>query len=92
MGTPVGLAPGLSRKLKKVLEFRTDSPDLVASLNTLSAFYNENTPQSRRHLRSTIEDRSLHLNHEFLQASHTAQQVNYTIKLRILLYIYFSVI
>lgn len=74
MGTPVGLAPGLSRKLKKVLECRTDSPDLVASLNTLSAFYNENTPQSRRHLRSTIEDRSLHLNHEFLQASHTAQQ------------------
>ncbi|KAB5574564.1 hypothetical protein DKX38_001758 [Salix brachista] len=74
MGTPVGLAPGLSRKLKKVLECRTDSPDLVASLNTLSIFYNENTPQSRRNLRSTIEDRSLHLNHEFLQASHTAQQ------------------
>ncbi|KAJ6700458.1 COMPONENT OF OLIGOMERIC GOLGI COMPLEX 6 [Salix koriyanagi] len=74
MGTPVGLAPGLSRKLKKVLECRTDSPDLVASLNTLSIFYNENTPQSRRNLRSTIEDRSLHLNHEFLQASQTAQQ------------------
>ncbi|KAJ6925322.1 oligomeric Golgi complex subunit 6 [Populus alba x Populus x berolinensis] len=29
MGTPVGLAPGLSRKLKKVLECRTDSPDLA---------------------------------------------------------------
>ncbi|CAK7340516.1 unnamed protein product [Dovyalis caffra] len=74
MATPMGLAPGLSRKLKKVLECRTDSPDLVASLNTLSTFYNENTPQSRRNLRSTIEDRSLHLNQEFVRASHTAQQ------------------
>lgn len=70
----VTLAPGLSRKLKKVLESRTDSPDLLASLNTLSTFYNENTQQSRRNLRSTIEKRSLSINHEFLQASESAQQ------------------
>ncbi|XP_077253885.1 oligomeric golgi complex subunit [Tasmannia lanceolata] len=68
------LAPGLSRKLKKVLESRTDSPDLLASLNTLSTFYTENTPQARRNLRSTIEKRALSINHEFLLASETAQQ------------------
>ncbi|XVE57295.1 hypothetical protein DITRI_Ditri04bG0080100 [Diplodiscus trichospermus] len=72
MGT-VGLAPGLSRKLKKVLESRTDSPEVVASLNTLSTFYTENTPQARRNLRSTIEKRSLQINLDFLRASQAAQ-------------------
>jgi hypothetical protein len=76
MGTTVaGLAPGLSRKLKKVLESRIDTPDLLSSLNTLSSFYDENTPQARRNLRSTIEKRSLSINHEFLDASHAAQLV-----------------
>ncbi|KAI3965180.1 hypothetical protein MKX01_027671 [Papaver californicum] len=70
----VTLAPGLSRKLKKVLESRTDSPDLLDSLNTLSSFYTENTQQSRRNLRSNIEKRSLSINHEFLSASNSAQQ------------------
>ncbi|XP_044467263.1 conserved oligomeric Golgi complex subunit 6 [Mangifera indica] len=73
MGT-VGLAPGLSRKLKKVLESRTETPDLLASLKTLSTFYTDNTPQTRRNLRSTIEKRSLSINLDFLQASHAAQQ------------------
>ncbi|XP_031272014.1 conserved oligomeric Golgi complex subunit 6 [Pistacia vera] len=73
MGT-VGLAPGLSRKLKKVLESRTETPDLLSSLKTLSTFYTDNTPQTRRNLRSTIEKRSLSINLDFLQASHGAQQ------------------
>ncbi|MCD7451000.1 Golgi transport complex subunit 6 [Datura stramonium] len=70
----MALAPGLSRKLKKVLETRTDTPDLLASLNTLSAFYTENTPHSRRNLRSTIEKRSLSINEEFLLSSTAAQK------------------
>nr|ATB19476.1 putative COG7 [Callitropsis funebris] len=70
----VQLAPGLSRKLKKVLESRTDSPDLLASLNTLSAFYTNNTQQARRNLRSTIEKRALAINDEFLAASESAQK------------------
>lgn len=74
MGTTTALAPGLSRKLKKVLETRTDSPDLLASLNTVSTFYTENTPMARRNLRSTIEKRALSVNQEFLLASDTAQQ------------------
>lgn len=73
MGT-MGLAPGLSRKLKKVLETRTDTADLLASLSTLSEFYGENGPHARRNLRSTIEKRSLSINHEFLLASDSAQQ------------------
>lgn len=73
MGTTT-LAPGLSRKLKKVLECRTDTPDVLASLNTLSSFYSENTPQSRRNLRSTIEKRGLSINLEFLEASQAAQE------------------
>ncbi|CAL5359339.1 unnamed protein product [Camellia sinensis] len=74
MGTTSALAPGLSRKLKKVLETRTDTPDLLASLNTLSSFYTDNNPQVRRNLRSTIEKRSLSINLEFLLASDAAQQ------------------
>ncbi|KAL6207641.1 hypothetical protein ACLB2K_018598 [Fragaria x ananassa] len=68
------LAPGLSRKLKKVLECRTDSPDVLSSLNTLSSFYAENTPQSRRNLRSSIEKRGISINVDFLEASRAAQQ------------------
>ncbi|XP_047330774.1 conserved oligomeric Golgi complex subunit 6-like [Impatiens glandulifera] len=74
MGTTTALAPGLSRKLKKVLDTRTDSPDLLLSLSTLSDFYTGNTSHARRNLRSTIEKRSLSINQEFLQASDTAQQ------------------
>lgn len=76
MGTTMaGLAPGLSRKLKKVLESRTDTPEVLGSLNTLSTFYTDNNPQNRRNLRSTIEKRSLSINVDFLRASDTAQQV-----------------
>ncbi|KAJ0970970.1 hypothetical protein J5N97_018929 [Dioscorea zingiberensis] len=68
------LAPGLSRKLKKVLETRTDSPDLLDSLSALSTFYGDNTPQARRNLKSSIEERALAINHTFLLASLPAQQ------------------
>ncbi|KAH7687077.1 Conserved oligomeric Golgi complex subunit 6 protein [Dioscorea alata] len=72
--TMATLAPGLSRKLKKVLETRTDSPDLLDSLAALSTFYGDNTPQSRRNLKSSIEERALAINHTFLLASLPAQQ------------------
>ncbi|XP_010499721.1 PREDICTED: conserved oligomeric Golgi complex subunit 6 isoform X3 [Camelina sativa] len=73
MASTVGLAPGLSRKLKKVLECRTDSPDLMASLNALSSFYDENSAHARRNLRSTIEKRALLINSEFLSAADSTQ-------------------
>ncbi|KAL9241180.1 hypothetical protein vseg_015321 [Gypsophila vaccaria] len=74
MGATTTLAPGLSRKLKKVLETRVDSPEILTSLATLSTFYSDNSPHSRRNLRSTVEKRSLLINHEFLAASHAAEQ------------------
>lgn len=77
----MALAPGLSRKLKKVLETRTDTADLLASLNTLSEFYTENTPHFRRNLRSTIEKRSLSINEEFLLSSAAAQKVPFAVEI-----------
>lgn len=79
----VALAPGLSRKLKKVLEARTDSPDLLASLNTLSSFYTNNNQQARRNLRSTIEKRALAINEEFLSASESAQKALDAVELEV---------
>lgn len=70
------LAPGLARKLKKVLETRTDSPEMLASLETLSSFYTDNSLQARRNLRSTIEKRGLAINEQFLRASEAAQKVS----------------
>ena len=56
------LAPGLARKLKKVLETRTDSPDLLVSLTTLSSFYTDSGGggQGRKNLRLVpIETQSI---------------------------------
>lgn len=82
----MALAPGLSRKLKKVLESRTETPDLLASLKTLSTFYEDNTPHARRNLRSTIEKRALSINLDFLQASSAAQQVSLSLSLSYILF------
>ncbi|KAJ4744634.1 Conserved oligomeric Golgi complex subunit 6 [Rhynchospora pubera] len=74
MASASTLAPGVARKLKKVLETRTsDNPDVLASLATLSTFYTENTPQARRNLKSSIEQRGLSINDHFLDASLPAQ-------------------
>ncbi|KAJ7531004.1 hypothetical protein O6H91_14G028200 [Diphasiastrum complanatum] len=83
MAVASSLAPGLSRKLKKVLETRTDSPDLLASLSTLSDFYQDNTLQARRNLRATIEKRGLSINDEFLSASETAQKALDAVELEV---------
>jgi hypothetical protein len=46
-----GAGSGGVRKLKKVLETRTDSPDLLSSLGAHST-YAQNNPQARRNLNS----------------------------------------
>jgi len=48
----MALAPGLARKVKKVLETRVDDPEIVPCLKTLSDFYPENTPAARRGARA----------------------------------------
>eukprot|EP00240_Pyramimonas_obovata_P002280 CAMPEP_0118954442 /NCGR_PEP_ID=MMETSP1169-20130426/58229_1 /TAXON_ID=36882 /ORGANISM="Pyramimonas obovata, Strain CCMP722" /LENGTH=457 /DNA_ID=CAMNT_0006902069 /DNA_START=45 /DNA_END=1415 /DNA_ORIENTATION=- len=67
------LAPGLARKVKKVLETRIDNPELSSSLNELSNVCTENTVASRRALRSNIEKRGVKINEEFLQVAEAAQ-------------------
>ncbi|PNW74161.1 hypothetical protein CHLRE_13g587750v5 [Chlamydomonas reinhardtii] len=65
------LAPGLARKVKKVLEIKTETPELLSSLQTLSTFYTDNTPAARRGLRTTIEKRGLAINERFIGAAES---------------------
>ncbi|KAF8056126.1 COG6 [Scenedesmus sp. PABB004] len=69
MAATSALAPGLARKVKKILEIKTESPELVAALGTLSAIYADNTPAARRGLRATIEQRGLAISRQFLVAA-----------------------
>lgn len=69
------LAPGLVRKVKKILDIRTEDQDLIGSVSTLSTFYDDNTGPERRSLRSTIEKRGLEINNQFLQAAESVFKV-----------------
>lgn len=48
------------------METKTESPELIASLSTLSEFFTQNTPTERRRLRSTTEREFLKINDHFL--------------------------
>jgi hypothetical protein len=63
------------RRPAQILEIKTESPDLVSALSTLSQFYDDNTPAARRALRSTIEQRGLDINQHFLGAAESVMQV-----------------
>ncbi|GMH42570.1 hypothetical protein BSKO_10489 [Bryopsis sp. KO-2023] len=65
------LAPGLARKAKKILETKTEDPELLSSLAVLSSFYEQNTPSDRRKLRSTIERKGLEVTSELLDAAES---------------------
>jgi hypothetical protein len=60
----------------QILEIKTESQDLIAALSTLSAIYPDNTPAARRHLRSTIEQRGLGINEQFLEAAEGVTKVS----------------
>lgn len=62
--------------LSQILEIKTESQDLIAALSTLSAIYPDNTPAARRHLRSTIEERGLGINEQFLEAAEGVTKVS----------------
>lgn len=74
MATPTPLAPGLTRKVNKLVALKPDAPALVESLHALGEFYGDNTPAARRGLRSAIDKRGLAINEEFLCASEAAQR------------------
>ena len=58
----------------QILETRTEAPEVLGALGTLSTFYNENTPAARRSLRSNIDKRGLQINEEFLAAAGSVIQ------------------
>jgi hypothetical protein len=53
----------------QILETKTENPELVACLATLSEFYDDNSPAARRGLRSAIERRGLSTSRAFLGAA-----------------------
>eukprot|EP00192_Tetraselmis_astigmatica_P020047 CAMPEP_0117653766 /NCGR_PEP_ID=MMETSP0804-20121206/3374_1 /TAXON_ID=1074897 /ORGANISM="Tetraselmis astigmatica, Strain CCMP880" /LENGTH=184 /DNA_ID=CAMNT_0005459979 /DNA_START=107 /DNA_END=658 /DNA_ORIENTATION=+ len=60
------LAPGLSRKVKKILETKVESTELLSSFSTLSEVHTTNTASSRRRLRATLDHRGLEIAKGFL--------------------------
>ena len=67
--------PMLKADYLQVLEIKTESPELLTALGSLSTFYTENTPAARRQLRSTLEQRSLQVNQEYLAAAEGVLKV-----------------
>jgi hypothetical protein len=62
------VAPGLQRKLSKVLhQQRTDSPEVSKDLAALSTVYKENSAYNRRNIRSIIENGLLESNNRFVE-------------------------
>ena len=55
----------------QTLSTRTETPELLSSLSTLSEFYGDNTAAERRNLRSTIEQQGLAVDSQFLVAAST---------------------
>lgn len=66
----------LQRKVHKVLETRTDNPELLQALQHLSSFYGKNSLVARRNLRGQIETRGIHINNEFLDVFLNVQKVH----------------
>ncbi len=58
----------IDKKLKKVMEMKTDSPQMIEAIGALSSFYGRdgNTIEARRSLRSQLETRNLSIAKDFL--------------------------
>lgn len=69
--TSTSVAPGLQRKLQKVLENKTDTPELSKNLNALSEIYTENTSHARRNIRSIVENGILKSSERYLREAET---------------------
>ena len=49
----------LDSKLRKALELRTDSPQMMDALDSISIFWGDNTLAARRGLRQKLEERNV---------------------------------
>ncbi len=54
---------------------KTESAEMLTSLDTLSTVYTNNNPANRRQLRTTIEQRGIATNRKFLEAADVVLQV-----------------
>jgi hypothetical protein len=59
-----------------VFDTRTESPEILGSLGTLSAFYADNTAVERRRLRAKIEEQGRSINEQFLAAAEEVTQAS----------------
>lgn len=59
----------------QVLEMKTESTEVLSSLDTLSTMYTTNDAASRRQLKATIEQRGIDTNRKFLHAADIVLQV-----------------
>lgn len=69
------LAPGLARKVKKLLQLDLEDAQFLEALENVSDILPENTAQNRRKLKSTVEQRQVDINLEFLQAAQAFMSV-----------------
>ena len=68
----------LDKKIKRLLEMRTDSPEMLRALGSLSSFYGSkgNTLEARRSLRADLEQRNIELVKDFIESfSSTATKL-----------------
>ena len=65
-----------------MFDTRVESPDLLGSLGTLSAFYSNNSAAERRRLRATIEEQGRNVNEQFLAAAEVVTQASASALLR----------
>ena len=62
----------------QILETRTEAPELLGALQTLSTFYGEdNSPNARRQLQDATVKRGLQVNQEFLAGASALLQVSW---------------
>ena len=59
----------------QILEMRTESPEILGSLATMSSIYDDNTPAARRQLCATIEKQGLSITQQYLQSAEHVVQV-----------------
>mmetsp|Transcript_65 Transcript_65/g.135 ORF Transcript_65/g.135 Transcript_65/m.135 type:complete len:675 (-) Transcript_65:26-2050(-) len=65
------VAPGLQRKLSKVLGQKTDSPEVSKDLSALSTIYSDNSAYNRRNIRSIIEKGLIESSTRFVEDAET---------------------
>ena len=62
-----------------MLDTKTEAPEILSSLRSLSTFYDQNSPAERRKLRATIEQQGRSINDEFLAAAESVTAVRCTL-------------